>query len=118
MSATNGKPRPAYQRMLDDVRADRVERIVMWHADRLYRQPRELEDLIDLCNAHNVALATFSGDLDLSNDTGRMVARLLGAVARAEIERKSARQVRSARQRAEQGRPWWPEQTVRTHTHG
>ncbi len=106
VSASNGV-RPDYQRMLDDVRAGQIERIVVWHADRLYRQLRELEDLIDLCNAHNVALATYSGDLDLSHDTGRMIARILGAVARGEVERKSARQVRAARQLAEQGRPWW-----------
>ena len=94
-SATNGKPRPAYQRMLADIRAGTVNGIVAWHVDRLYRQPRDLEDLIDLANAHNLALATVSGDIDLSTDMGRLVARLVGATNKAEVERKSARQKRA-----------------------
>jgi DNA invertase Pin-like site-specific DNA recombinase len=102
------KPRPAYELMLAQVRAGRVGRIVVQVADRLYRHPRDLEDLIDLCNMHQVALVTVSGDLDLSTDAGRLVARILGAVGRGEVERKSARQKLAATQRAEAGKPWWP----------
>jgi DNA invertase Pin-like site-specific DNA recombinase len=97
-SATNGKPRPAYMRMLADIRAGAVNGIVAWHVDRLYRQPRDLEDLIDLANARNLALATVSGDIDLSTDMGRLVARLVGATNKAEVERKSARQKRANQQ--------------------
>lgn len=97
-SATNGKPRPAYLQMLTDIRSGAVNGIVAWHVDRLYRQPRDLEDLIDLANARNLALATVSGDIDLSTDMGRLVARLLGATNKAEVERKSARQKRANQQ--------------------
>lgn len=97
-SATNGKPRPAYQQMLDDIRSGAVNGIVAWHVDRLYRQPRDLEDLIDLAEARNLALATVSGDIDLSTDMGRLVARLVGATNKAEVERKSARQKRANQQ--------------------
>ncbi|BBX97038.1 recombinase family protein [Mycobacterium lacus] len=106
-SATNGKPRPAYQRMLADIAEDRVGAIVAWHTDRLYRQPRDLEDLIDLADEHKLALATVSGDIDLSTDMGRLVARLVGATSKGETERKSARQRAAARQKAEHGRPQW-----------
>ena len=57
-SATNGKVRPAYQRMLADIRDGKVGALVAWDLDRLYRQPRELEDLIDLADEHRLALAT------------------------------------------------------------
>jgi site-specific DNA recombinase len=97
-SATSGKPRPAYLQMLTDIRSGAVNGIVAWHVDRLYRQPRDLEDLIDLANARNLALATVSGDIDLSTDMGRLVARLLGATNKAEVERKSARQKRANQQ--------------------
>jgi DNA invertase Pin-like site-specific DNA recombinase len=97
-SATNGKPRPAYQRMLADIGTGAINGIVSWHVDRLYRQPRDLEDLIDLANMHNIALATVSGDIDLSTDMGRLVARLVGATNKAEVERKSARQKRANQQ--------------------
>ena len=108
ISATSTRPRPAYSRMLADITAGRVGRIVCWHADRLYRKPRDLEDLIDLCETHAVPIATATGDLDLSNDTGRTVARILGAVAKGEAERKAARQRLAAKQRADQGKLWWP----------
>ena len=44
--------------------------------------------------------------MDLSSDTGRMVARILAAVARAEIERKAARQKRANLQRRQEGKFW------------
>ncbi|MCQ4364566.1 recombinase family protein [Mycobacterium gordonae] len=105
-SATNGT-RPAYERMLADIRAGTVNSIVCWHVDRLYRQPRDLEDLIELCESHSVALATCVGDVDLATDMGRLVARLLGAVNRGEVERKAARQKLAAKQMAERGLPKW-----------
>ena len=48
---------------------------------------------------------TANGDADLSTDGGRMYARIKAAVARAEVERKGARQSRAHIQRARQGRP-------------
>jgi DNA invertase Pin-like site-specific DNA recombinase len=101
-SASNGT-RPAYQRMLDDIRAGLIDAVVAWDLDRLYRQPRELEDLIDLADQKHLALATVGGEADLSTDNGRLFARIKGAVARGEMERKSTRQKRATRQRRESG---------------
>jgi DNA invertase Pin-like site-specific DNA recombinase len=101
-SATRGR-RPAYEKMLDDIRAGLVGAVVVWDLDRLHRRPMELEHFIDLADDKHLALASVGGDADLSTDNGRLFARIKGAVARAEIERKSARQKRAARQRAEAG---------------
>jgi DNA invertase Pin-like site-specific DNA recombinase len=90
--------------MLADISAGQVDMVVCWHPDRLYRQLRDLEDLIDL----GVPIHTVSGDLDLTTDMGRTVARILGSVARGEVERKSARQKAAAAQRAQNGQAWWP----------
>lgn len=57
---------------------------------------------------HRVALATVTGDADLSTDNGRLYARIKGAVARVEVERKGARQKRAALQPAEAGKAWTP----------
>ena len=103
-SASTRKPRPSYTRMLADITAGKINAIVCWHPDRLHRQPRDLEDLIDL----GVPIYTVSGDLDLTTDMGRLVARLLGSVSRGEGERKSSRQKSAAAQRAQAGRAWWP----------
>ena len=64
--------RPQYQRMLADIRDGKIDALVAWDLDRLYRLPRELEDLIDLADEHRLALATVTGDVDLSTDNGRL----------------------------------------------
>ncbi|HEV2370835.1 MAG TPA: recombinase family protein [Streptosporangiaceae bacterium] len=105
VSAYVRKPRPAWRDLLADVRAGRVDAIVCWHVDRLTRSPRELEDVIDLHDAHGVQLATATEEIDLATPTGRMVARTLGAAARHEAEHKAERQRRERLQQAKAGRP-------------
>lgn len=107
MSATNGKPRPAYERMLTDIRDGRIGAVVAWDLDRLHRRPIELEAFMALADEKHLALATVSGDVDLSTAQGRLVARLKGSVAAHEGEHRKARQLRAARQRAEGGIPNW-----------
>ena len=106
-SASVGR-RPSYERMLDDIRAGTVDAVVAWDLDRLHRRPVELEHFITLADEKHIALATVGGDADLSTDGGRLFARIKGAVARAEVERKSARQKRAGLQRAESGKAWGP----------
>ena len=60
-----------------------------------------------LADDKHLALATVSGDVDLSTAQGRLAARLKGAVARHEIDQMKARQRRKHRQKAEQGLPHW-----------
>lgn len=99
--------RKDYQRMLKDIEAGKIHAIVPAHTDRLYRTLTDLLPLIDLCVRHNVTIAGVqSGELDLGTDTGRMIAKILGAVAEGEVERKTARQVRAMQQMAENGKGW------------
>jgi DNA invertase Pin-like site-specific DNA recombinase len=107
VSASSGKKRPGYERMLADISDGRIGAVVAWDLDRLHRRPIELEAFMDLADAHRLALATVSGDVDLSTAQGRLTARLKGAVARHEIEHKSDRQKRAARQKASRGEPQW-----------
>jgi DNA invertase Pin-like site-specific DNA recombinase len=98
--------RPEYQQMLADIESGAIGAVVCYHLDRLHRQPRELEDFITLADRQRVQLATVTGEVDLSTDQGRLIARIMGAVARAEVERKSARQKLSNEQRAKNGKVW------------
>jgi DNA invertase Pin-like site-specific DNA recombinase len=107
ISATNGKPRPAYEKMLADIRDGAIGAVVAWDLDRLHRRPIELESFMALADEKHLALATVSGDVDLSTAQGRLVARLKGSVAAHEGEHRKARQLRAARQRADQGVPNW-----------
>lgn len=105
VSAYSGKRRPEYLRMLDDIDAGAVEAVIVYHADRLHRHPRELEDFIDLCQRTKTRIATVSGDLDLSTHEGQLLARITGAVARKESDDKSRRTRRKHEELAAAGRP-------------
>lgn len=105
ISASNGKPRPGFTRVLEMVDKRAVDVVVVWHVDRLVRKLADLEDIIERCERAGVRLATVSGDIDLSTDAGRLVGRILASVARGEVERKGARQQRAMQQAAEAGRP-------------
>ncbi|WJN62672.1 serine integrase [Streptomyces phage phiScoe10] len=105
ISAYSGKERPAWRRVLGMVRAGEVDYVIAYHMDRMTRSMLDLEELIVLCEEHGVGIATAVGDIDLTSDMGRMVARILAAVARAEVERKSARQKLANAQRAAEGKP-------------
>src|ERR1700680_3170344 len=97
LSAFSGKVRPGYAELLAKVKAGEIDRIVVYHADRLYRRPKELEVLIDLADAGRVHIVSVhSGDLDLSNSDGRMVARMLIAVA-SKASEDTSRRVKSAK---------------------
>ncbi|MGP5731245.1 recombinase family protein [Arthrobacter rhombi] len=106
ISASTGKSRPAYARMLADIETGEIQAVVCWDLDRLHRRPIELEHFIELADRCKLALATVTGDVDLGTDNGRLFARIKGSVARAEVERKGQRQRRAALQRAQDGLPW------------
>lgn len=107
VSASSSKTRPEYRKMLDAVKAGRVDTIVSWSPDRLARRPRDLEDILDLSEQNGITLATVSGDVDLSTPYGRAIARIFGAIARQETEQKGARQRRANQQRAQDGQTPW-----------
>lgn len=99
------KRRPDYEQMVADYAAGRFDALVCWDLDRLTRQPRQLEDWIDAATERGLKLITANGEADLSTDGGRMYARIKASVARAEVERKSARQIAANHQRAGKGKP-------------
>jgi site-specific DNA recombinase len=105
ISASDAKKfRPGYAQLLRDYGLGLFDALVVWDLDRLTRQPRQLEDWIDAAEGRGLALVTTNGDADLTTDGGRMYARIKLSVARAEIERKSARHRRALQQHAEAGR--------------
>jgi DNA invertase Pin-like site-specific DNA recombinase len=106
LSASSGKTRPEYDRLLADVAAGRVNVVVAWHPDRLYRRALDLEAFIATVEAAGAGVATVrAGEVDLATPTGRMVARIVGAIAQGEAEVKGDRQRRKAREMAEAGKP-------------
>lgn len=87
ISAYSGQKRPGYQAMCKALEEGNAQALLIWHVDRLYRRPIELEGFIDLCETKRIEVSTVqSGDLDLSTASGRMVARMLVAAARHEVD--------------------------------
>jgi len=106
VSAYSGKPRPAYERMLADVRDGVRDAVIVYNMDRLTRRPIELEQFAAVCEAAGVSqVATVTADLNLGNDDGLFMARVFAAFAAKESGRKSERVRRKMRQNAEQGLP-------------
>ena len=102
-SAYRAKRRPGYVQLLDSL--DAVDVVLAWHPDRLTRHPRELEDLIDRLEVTGTTVKTVqTGEYDLGTPSGRMQARIVGAVARHESEHKSARLRSKHRELAEAGK--------------
>jgi DNA invertase Pin-like site-specific DNA recombinase len=109
-SASNGKDREDYRRMLADIRKGKIGRVVVAHADRLHRDVPQLLEFTELAIKHNIKLASPSGgEIDVTTDDGEFMAILFAALARKEVRRKGARQRSASKQMAETvGRPWWP----------
>ncbi|WP_285248845.1 recombinase family protein [Pseudarthrobacter sp. efr-133-R2A-89] len=107
ISASGGKNRPAYERLKALMESQAVDVVVVYASDRLHRNPRELEDWIDLAartgiNVHSVT----SGTIDLSSPDGKTVARVVTAFAAGEVAKTKARIQRKHLELAEAGA--WP----------
>jgi site-specific DNA recombinase len=88
VSAYRPGKRPAFARLLTALEHGEVNALVVWHPDRLYRHPKDLERLVDACEHHHIQFAAVTaGSIDLGTASGRMVARMYGAAGRHEVER-------------------------------
>lgn len=100
------KPRPAFSRLMSDVRAGRRTVILCRDADRFLRRPRELEDVIDILGPRDVPVYFHrDSDYDLSSAGGRQTARLKASIARGEVEKMSERKRAANAYRVRQGIP-------------
>jgi DNA invertase Pin-like site-specific DNA recombinase len=105
VSAYSGRRRPEYARLLDDLREGTISGVLVYHLDRLHRQPKELEEFFEVCKAAGVHdLATVTGRINLADPDGQFQARILGAVARKESDDKSRRIRRKHEELAFRGR--------------
>lgn len=93
------KVRPNFKRMARDIESGIVDAVVVYNTARLTRQPRELEDVIDW----PVKFATCSGDIDLSTDQGRFMARTLANHDRMYVESMSTNRRRKLVEVAKNG---------------
>lgn len=90
ISAWSGKIRPDFESLLKDIAAGQYDVVLVWAVDRLYRRLTELERIVNVIGEVPI-VGVVSGTIDLSTSDGRMNARVVGAVAQGESDRKSDR---------------------------
>ena len=100
------KAREGWGEIMEMIARREVDALVAFDLDRLTRQPKELERLIDAAE-NGLHIVTASGMLDLASDGGRLVARMLCNVAAHEADRIRSRQTTKLRHDAETGKPHW-----------
>ncbi|MEU1512981.1 recombinase family protein [Streptomyces sp. NPDC005811] len=97
--------RPEFELMLSDLAAGLIDGVVAYDLDRLARQPKDLERLIDLYDAHARRLfATVTNDVNLATPDGRTMARVMVAFANKSSHDASRRIQRKHLELARQGK--------------
>jgi site-specific DNA recombinase len=99
--------RPGFRRALELLQSGQADGLLALDLDRIARDPRDLEDLIDVVESRkpHVPVESVTGSLRLANDADITMARVLVAMAN-KSSRDTARRVSRARLRqAEEGRP-------------
>jgi site-specific DNA recombinase len=99
-----GKYRPGYEEAMRLVDARMVDAVLCFKWDRFIREPLDLEYLIPRFDKAGVRFAEVEGSIDLGTDSGRLHARIMIAVAKAEQERKAERQKLAFEQAAINGK--------------
>lgn len=106
ISAFRRKKRPEYDRLIADLHDRRIDAVVAYHPDRLYRQLADLETFVAAIRHAGATVATVkAGDVDVSTASGQMIAEILASVSKHEAARIGERVSRSKKERAAAGRP-------------
>jgi DNA invertase Pin-like site-specific DNA recombinase len=107
-SASNGKKRPEWERLLADIRAGKIDAVAAWDQDRVNRMMDDFVAYNGLFIERGIKLATSNnGEIDLSTPSGVLTATIKTAVSEHEVEMMRIRQRRAARSKAEKGTPKW-----------
>ena len=83
--------RPALQRLLDDVRAHKVDVIVVYKVDRLTRSLADFAKLVELFDQHNVSFVSVTQQFNTTTSMGRLTLNVLLSFAQFEREVTSER---------------------------
>lgn len=91
ISAKTGNYRPAFEELLQDIRYKKCNTIVVLKLDRLTRSVYDMEGIMKFLDENNAYLDCANEEINTTNSSGKMVARLLTTVSQNEIERTSER---------------------------
>jgi site-specific DNA recombinase len=83
--------RPDLQRLLEDIRARKIDVIVVYKVDRLTRSLADFAKLVELFDAHGVSFVSVTQQFNTTTSTGRLTLNVLLSFAQFEREVTSER---------------------------
>ena len=83
--------RPALQRLLQDIRAGKIDVIVVYKVDRLTRSLADFAKLVELFDQHNVSFVSVTQQFNTTTSMGRLTLNVLLSFAQFEREVTSER---------------------------
>lgn len=83
--------RPSFQELMNDVRHDRLDTVMVYKLDRISRSVKDFSDTYDTLSRHHVAFLSVKESFDTSTPIGRTVMYILAAFAQLERENTSER---------------------------
>jgi len=78
--------RPGLQRLLEDIRADRIDTIVVYKVDRLTRSLADFAKMVELFDAHGVSFVAVTQQFNTTSSMGRLTLNVLLSFAQFERE--------------------------------
>lgn len=98
------KDRPEVKRLIEDIKQKRVDVVVLYKFDRLTRDSKDTEDIIELIQQFGIQVFTLGGGtVDVTTATGRFAIRINGAVAQLEREQTIERVKFAFEEKVKQG---------------
>lgn len=79
--------RPAMERLLSDVKSNRIDIVVIYKLDRLSRHVKDVLELVELFDKYSVTLYSLNENLDLSSPFGRAALKMSATFS--ELERET-----------------------------
>src|SRR5262249_4424200 len=83
--------RPGLQRLLEDIRADRIDTVVVYKVDRLTRSLADFAKMVELFDDHGVSFVAVTQQFNTTSSMGRLTLNVLLSFAQFEREVTSER---------------------------
>ncbi len=83
--------RPSFQQMMQDVRANLLDVVMVYKLDRISRNVQEFSSMYEVFQRHNVSFISVKESFDTTTPMGRTVMYILAAFAQLERENTSER---------------------------
>ena len=78
--------RPALKRLLEDIKASKVQTIVVYKVDRLTRSLADFAKIVDVLDAHNASFVSVTQQFNTTTSMGRLTLNMLLSFAQFERE--------------------------------